>query len=180
MSKKAVSTAANIGSPFASSIIYPYNRQASLFQRLYTRLATGYYLSNIKNTFLDFDPKEFPTTAMRFYSAVQRAHSKKNKSDLHKLLTQPNYEILNHCSKSNLSLPFEIHPVVKSAEILQAHIVSEQNDSIDINNFAQVTVRIVCEDKHGQEVDQISVWERRLDVKSLNAWKMALLEDNLE
>ena len=177
MKEKNASNLANIGSLFASSIINPYLERTSLLGKLLNRVTTGFYLSNIKNSFIDFEKLQFPSVAMSLYQEVHKAHNKRNKTELFRLLTQPNYDIINHCHKYNLPLPFSLYAVPKSANIISAFITSEQGDNIDVNNFAHITLEMLMLDSEGKTKRQVNVFERRLDVKLLNAWKIALIED---
>lgn len=162
---------------YSSTIVHPYNPKAGVFEKVTNEIYKKYYLSQIKSSFLDFDKTNFGNVATEIYLEAHKAFKKNDKTELMRLFTHPNYELLKLCQKIKKEPPFTLWPYVDSAKIVNSSINAEQGDSIDINNFAQITVMMLCRDTENSQKLQYNVFERRLDIKKKNEWKIALIED---
>ena len=62
------------------------------------------------------------------------------------------------------------------ASSLQIHCLSERGYNVENSTFAHITMEMICKSKEGPEVTQYNVFERRMDVKKKEAWRLALIE----
>lgn len=164
-------------SSYATSIVNPYVPTGGVFYKIMNLLRSDYHLSQMKISFLDFNRTEFPVVATQLYAAAYKAWAKFTKPDLLKLFTYPNYEIISLCHKLQITPPFLMYPHISHAKIVHATICSEQGNKIDVHNFAHVTLRMTFETEEWGKRTQFNVFERRLDIKQKNEWKLALIED---
>lgn len=161
---------------YASTVLIPHLYPPTTFERVYFNLMTRFRLSQIGGQFLDFSPATFPATAIRLYSEFRTAQKRNDKSVLNTLLTGPHFEMIRVSQKLHIPLPYTIHSSVTSASIHYASLCSEVLSEADASKFMQLAVVFKC-DVEGQSVKQLSVFERRLDVKIKDTWRMASLED---
>ncbi|OMJ95906.1 hypothetical protein SteCoe_631 [Stentor coeruleus] len=162
---------------WASSVLYPYDPNLPLYKRIPTQIYTKFCLSQISNYFVDFKAREFTATATRIYMEVSASLNKGNRSNLVDYMTHPNVEIAKISQKHGKELPFKIFNDIKTANIVYARISSETEDNSALVNFAHVTVKIDNLDENGQTHSQTVVFERRLDNKLKESWKICFIED---
>lgn len=162
---------------FASSIVDTYNPKASLLPRLYHRVLTGFYLSQIKGSFMDFSKSEFPATATSIYSKLYESAKKHDKSALQEVLTIPNYDLFKMCLKNRKPLPYQLYKTVSQANIVHCRLTSEKGNQVETQTFAHVTVLFHCKSESGEQREQLGIYERRIDNKQPYAWKIAFIED---
>ena len=165
---------------FASSIIDTYNPKASLLLRLYHRVLTGFYLSQIKGSFMDFSKSEFPATAINIYSKLHESAKKNDKSALQDLLTLPNYDLFKMCLKNRKPLPYQLFKTVAEAKIVHCRLTAEKGNQVESQTFAHITVLLHCKAESGEQRTQLGIYERRIDNKQPYAWKIAFIEDQRE
>lgn len=161
---------------YASTIMHPYCPNEPFYMKFYNRILTNFHTSQIKHHFLDFDRSHFPELAISIYNKTYKAIHDKDKTALLQLVTLPNYELLKLAMKNNVDLPFTIHPLAEKAKIVQANIISERGDNVENSTFAHITLEMLCKAKDGSEVQQFNVYERRMDNKKKEAWRLALIE----
>jgi hypothetical protein len=164
-------------SSFASSILYPYDPQAFIFRRFWESLFTKFYLSQLSIHFPDFKSGEFPPISTEIYKKVSEVIQKNTKNDLLILMTPPNVEIIKICNKTNKKLPFCIYEHVISSRIVHARLVSEYNYNSPNVKFAHITMKMEFLDTEGQKKTQFNVFERRLDQKNKDSWRIGFIED---
>lgn len=165
---------------FASSIVDTYNPKASLLPRLYHRALTGFYLSQVKGSFMDFSKSEFPTTAISIYTKLRESAKKNDKALLQDLLTLPNYDLFKMCLKNHKPLPYQLYKEVAQAKIVHCRLTSEKGNQVEAQTFAHITVLFRCQSESGQPRTQLGIYERRIDNKEPYAWKVAFIEDQRE
>lgn len=165
---------------FASSIVDTYNPQAGWIPRLYHRVLTSFYLSQIKGSFLDFSKKEFPTTALNIYSQLRESVKKNDKVVLQEVLTQPNYDLFKMCFKHQKALPYQLYKQVAQARIVHCRLTSEKGNQVESETFAHITVLLKCESESGEPRSQLGIFERRMDNKQPHAWKIAFIEEQVD
>jgi len=161
---------------YASTIMHPYNPQEPFYFKLYNKIMTNFHASQIRHHFLDFDRAHFPELSISIYNKTYKAFHDKDKPELLQLVTLPNYELLKLAMKNNVDLPFIFHPLALKAKLVQANIISERGDNVENSTFAHITMEMICKSKEGSEVTQYNVFERRMDVKKKEAWRLALIE----
>lgn len=162
---------------FASSIIDTYNPRASLLPRLYHRVLTGFYLSQIKGSFMDFSKSEFPATAIDIYSKLHESARKNDKTVLQDLLTLPNYDLFKMCFKNHKPLPYQLYKTVSQAKIVHCRLTAEKGNQVESQTFAHITVLLRCTSDSGEQRTQLGIYERRIDNKQPYAWRIAFIED---
>ena len=165
---------------FASSIVDTYNPKASLLPRLYHRVLTGFYLSQIKGSFMDFSKSGFPTTALSIYTKLRESAKKNDKTALQDLLTLPNYDLFKMCLKNHKPLPYHLYKTVAQAKIVHCSLTSEKGNQVESQTFAHITVLFRCQSDSGEPRTQLGIYERRIDNKEPYSWKIAFIEDQRE
>jgi hypothetical protein len=163
-------------SSYASTLLIPCSYPPSTFEALYFKLSTKFRLSQISSQFLDFSVGSFPAIATQLYADFRTAHKRNDKTTLTTMLTLPHYDIVKTSLKQHTPLPYTILPSVSSANIVYASVCTEAMSEAEVSKFFQLAVLFKCEEDV-VALKQLSVFERRLDVKIKGAWRLAYLED---
>lgn len=161
----------------ASSVLYPYIPKSPFYTRIPNWIYSKFCLSQISNYFLDFKDREFTTTATRIYMEASAALNKGNRSSIVEYMTLPNVEIAKISQKHGKELPFKVFKNISAAQIVHARISSESEENSASVNFAHITVKMDSLDDNGQTHSQTVVFERRLDNKLKESWKICFIDD---
>mmetsp|Transcript_4944 Transcript_4944/g.9270 ORF Transcript_4944/g.9270 Transcript_4944/m.9270 type:complete len:174 (-) Transcript_4944:18-539(-) len=162
-------------SSYAGTQLIPHMYPPTTSQNWYFNILTKLRLSQMSSQFLDFQKSAFPEVAIKLYSDFKVALKRNDKTALNNLITMAHYEMIRASQKHNVPLPYTILPSLTTAKIVYASIVTENNSDTEEAKFAQLTVLFSSE-----ALEQLTVFERRLDVKTKDAWKLASVEDLLK
>ena len=138
---------------------------------------TKFCLSQMTNEFPDFKTKEFSEISKKIYGEVYQLVQKNNKLGLIKLLTPPNVEIIKIAHKHNQKLPFGVYETVNKSQIVYARFSKDSDENSATVNFAHITMKMDCLDENGKEKIQLNIFERRLDSKLKDSWRISFIED---
>ena len=178
--KGAKQTVSSLHKAFASSIVDTYNPNAGPLARLYSRILTSFYLSQLKGSFLEFSKTEFPNTASTIYRKLLEGVKKNDRVTLNEILTLPNYDLFKTCLKNNKQLPYLLCPQLESAKIVHCRLTSEKGNQVESETFVHITVALNCKSDTGRPKILLGIYERRMDNKAPYAWKIAFIEEEDE
>ena len=157
--------------------MYPYSPNLNKVFQLPFHIYTKFCLSQISNHFPDFSASAFPALSIKIYSEFYQSLHKHKKSDLLKTLTFPNAEIIKIAQKSHKKLPFETYEKILNSTLVHARISSESVENSSMVNFAHITMKMSFQSADGQNKTQLNIYERRLDNKLKDSWKIGFIED---
>lgn len=158
---------------FSNQILYPYNPNKNIFLRLIDKAYTKFYLSQAKSYFPDFFVNEFANIAEKIYLDVGHSAKGKKKTELNLYVTPPIADMIKISIKGNFALPFVLHPKVKSLYIEHARISTDSDENSLRVNFLHITTRLLLD---SQEEEQLVTFERRLDDKFRDSWRICFIE----
>lgn len=163
---------------FASSIMHTYNPRAGLVSRLYNRALTSFYLSQLKGSFIDFAVTSFQTNATGIYAKLRESAKKNDRGGVESVFTQPNCELIRICLKNNKPLPYQLYPTLESAKVVHCRMTFVKENQVESESFAHITVLFNCVTDTGERRVQYGIFERRLDNRDPQGWKIAYIDED--
>lgn len=159
---------------FSNQILYPYNPNQNFFYRIVDKAYTKFYLSQAKSYFPDFFVSEFASIAQKIYLDAGHCAKGKKKTELNLYVTPPIADMIKISLKNHFSLPFIFHSKIKSVKIEHARISTDSGENALRVNFLHITTRVLLE---SQDEEQLVTFERRLDDKFRDSWRICFVED---
>lgn len=159
---------------FANQIMYPFVPNQNFILRIIHKAFTKFYLSQAKNYFPDFQVNEFSKIAEKVYLDAAHCTKSKKRIELSQLVTPPIVDMIKISLKNNADLPFRFHNKVVSMHIEHARVSLDSDDNSSKVKFIHITTRLIF-DEQGKQ--QLVTFERRLDNKFRDSWRICFLED---
>lgn len=97
--------------------------------------------------------------------------------DIHNYAIPPIIDIIRHSQKIKSDLPFKIYSTPAHSKLLHIRISMNSEENSPQLNFAHLTVEMKFTDATGEEKTQLNIFERRLDNKIKNSWRLCFIED---
>jgi hypothetical protein len=160
---------------YANQILYPYRPGLGVVPRMIHSVYTKFYLSQAKGYFPDFLPKEFPKIAEDVYGEVYQLIKGRKRGELMKFMTPPLVDMVRSSIKYNKPLPFSVFKQFETGNIVHARVSADSDLNSPKVNFLHLTLKFTC-----GELAQHVTFERRLDNKFKDSWRVCFIEEDLK